>query len=135
MKAGGRAQKVRDRLTTTGHYLTAFVIFLKGVDKAEQHWHGHEALIVFLFASATYVAVGTLLHHRLHGRAALVLQASFYALEAMISGWIALFLREEGKRYLPILFGLAAAGFAIAFLVHTAMVLRPLPVRSDAAEV
>jgi hypothetical protein len=110
-----RASRVGERLTTFGHYVMAFVILLKGIDKAEQHWRGHEAMVVFLFASAAYIAAGTAMHHRLHGWRGQLLQASFYGIEAAISFMIASYLRHEGKVYLPYLF--AAAGVAFTFAV------------------
>ena len=122
--ASERSRRASARLATFGHYLTAFVILLKGIDKAEQHWHGHEALIVFLFASAAYIAIGTALHHRLHGRRGELLQATFYAVEATISLMIASYLHDEGKVYLPYMFVAAGVGFTYAFAVRMAAALR-----------
>ena len=47
------------------HFLTALTILLKGVAKLE-HPAGYWPVILFLFASAIYIATITILHDRLH---------------------------------------------------------------------
>jgi hypothetical protein len=119
-----RKRRIAGRLFTLSHYLTAFTLALKGLDKAEQHWHGHEALVIFLFAAAAIIAIGTALHHRAHGANGELLQASFYLLEVIGCAWIAEFLHTEGKHYLPYFFAAASAAFLVAFFVRMGMFFR-----------
>jgi hypothetical protein len=119
-----RKRRIAGRLLTLSHYLTAFTLALKGLDKAEQHWDGHEALVIFLFAAAAYIAIGTMLHHRAHGPNGELIQASFYLLEMIGCAWIAEFLHAEGKHYLPYLFAAASAAFLVALVVRLRKFLR-----------
>jgi hypothetical protein len=98
------------------HYLTALVLVLKGVTKLE-HPHGLWPAILFFFAAAIWIAAITLLHDRLHHHARL-LTASVYAIECIATLIVAALYFAAGKRGLPWLMTLAAAGFAIALIVH-----------------
>lgn len=112
-----------DRLATITHFLTAFVILMKGIAKAE-HFHGHEALVIFLFAAAAYIGVGAAIHHRFHGRSGELIQASFYLVEAVICVLIGRYSAAEGAKMLPYAFHAAAAGFTVALAVNTVVALK-----------
>ena len=98
------------------HYLTALVLVPKGVTKLE-HPHGLWPAILFFFAAAAWIAAITLLHDRLH-RHARLLTASVYALESIATLIVAALYFADGKRGLPWLMTAAAAGFAIALIIH-----------------
>ena len=98
------------------HFLTAFVIVLKGIAKLE-HPHGYWPIIIFLFASGIYIAAIAILHDRLHHHER-YLTASVYAIEAIALGLTAWLYAGEGKRYLPWVLAVAAVLFVVAIVVR-----------------
>jgi len=106
----------RERLRSFGHYLTAAVLALKGYSKLE-HPEGHRALIGICFTSAAIIVVVTALHSRLHHHAAKI-EALVYVLEAAVAGTMAVVMAEEGKRGLPFMWAIAAAGFLTGAVVR-----------------
>jgi chromate transport protein ChrA len=113
----------RERLRSFGHYLTAAVLALKGYSKLENP-EGHRALIGVCFASALIIVVVTALHSRLHHHAAKI-EALVYVLEAAVAGTMAVVMAEEGKRGLPFMWAIAAAGFLAGAAVRWRGGMRP----------
>ncbi len=98
------------------HFLTAFVLTLKGIGKLD-HPHGLWPAILFFFAAAAWILAITLLHDRLHHHER-ALTASVYIIEAIATAIVAALYFAEGKRALPLVTLLGSLGFAIALIVH-----------------
>ena len=98
------------------HFMTAFTMIMKGIAKLENPT-GYWPVIIFFFATGTYITVITLLHDRLHAHTK-ILDATVYALESMATGLVAWLFIVEGTRFLQYVFGLAAVLFAMACVVR-----------------
>lgn len=98
------------------HFMTAFVIAMKGVAKLEEP-RASMPLIALFFASAIYIVITTILHDRLHHHLRWI-DASVFAIEIVLTGIIAAGYFAEGKPALGGLMALAATLFGVALTVH-----------------
>jgi hypothetical protein len=98
------------------HLLTALTVLLKGLAKLE-HPDGYWPIIMFLFASAAYIATIAVFHDQLH-RHERFLTASVYAIEIAVTATVGWVYAHEGKKGLPWMFALAAVMFTAALVVH-----------------
>jgi len=114
-----------ERLRIAGHFLTAAVLALNGVSKLD-HPEGHGLIIGLCFGSAAIIVVATALHSRLHSHAAKI-EALVYVLEAVVAGAMSVVTAQDGKRGLPFVWAIAAAGLLMGAVVRwrRAMSSRP----------
>lgn len=97
------------------HYLTAFVILLKGLDKLEtpgKFWFG----AIFLFI-ALFIGAGTFFHHRME-RWLRYFKAWVYTSEAVVMGSIGYLYMKEGKHMIQYVCFAAAVMFLVALVVY-----------------
>jgi hypothetical protein len=113
LRARGRRAALLAKLV---HFLTAFTILLKALAKLE-HPQGYWPVIVLFLLASIYIVVTTLLHARLHRHAARI-DASVYAIEAVVMGIVAWLSFREGAQWFPYLYVVAAVGFAVSFVVR-----------------
>lgn len=101
------------RLQSVAHYLAGLVILLKGVAKLDA---APSALAYFFVITGAVVLIATVFHQRIHRYERFYL-TSLYLVEAVVMGLVAWTFAAEGKKGLPIVFGLAAFLFAVAFVM------------------
>lgn len=101
------------RLQSVAHYLAGLVILLKGVAKLDA---APSALAYFFVMTGAVVIIATGFHQRMHRYERLYL-VSLYLVEAVVMALVAWTFASEGKKGLPIVFGVAAFLFAVAFVV------------------
>ena len=107
-----RRRELLERIT---HYITAFVILMKGIDKVGtpgKEWVG--TLFIFF---AVVVFAGTLFHHRfeklLHH-----FKAYTFAVEAIVLAAVGVLYAKEGKALVQYVFFLAAVLYTIALIAY-----------------
>jgi drug/metabolite transporter (DMT)-like permease len=103
------------------HLLAAFTILMKALAKLD-HPDGYWPVIALFLIATIYIVLITVFHERLH-RHVRLLDASVYAIECVVMGIVAWLSFHEGARWLPYVFSIASAGFAIAFVMR--LVRRP----------
>jgi hypothetical protein len=95
------------------HMMTAILLFAKGIDKAGQ---GHYLTGILILSAALFITVYLFISLRVE-KPRLKLTLSVYICEAMalvLAGFVYL---EEGKKYIPWVTFLAAAGFIISAII------------------
>ena len=85
-----------------GHYLTAFVIVLKGVDKAE-HFHEHPLIPIFLFLIGGFIAVATFFHHWFEKHVK-EFKSLLFVCEGVALALVSYYYFAAGKKLLPSVF-------------------------------
>jgi predicted MFS family arabinose efflux permease len=97
------------------HYLTAFVIIIKGLDKVAvpgKTWIG-----VLLLVFGVFIILGTIFHHKLH-QALKHFKALVFAIEAVVMSIVGYLYVKDGKQFIQyVCFG-AAIMFAVALIVY-----------------
>ena len=101
------------RLQSVSHYLAGLVILLKGLSKLDI---AASALAYVFIITGAVVIIATVFHQRIH-RHERVYLASLYLIEAVVMALVAWTFASEGKKGLPVVFGIAAFLFAVAFVV------------------
>ena len=114
MHADPKARR-RELLESITHYITAFVVLMKGIDKVGtpgKGWLG--ALFIFF---AIVIAAGTIFHHRfdklLHH-----FKAYTFAIEAIVLAAVGYLYAKEGKHFVQYVFFAASALFVVALIAY-----------------
>lgn len=105
----------RQILENVTHYITAFVVFLKGMDKIGIP--GKTAFGVIFVVIALFIFLGTLFHHK----AEKILghfKAYIFVCEAFVVGMVGYLYVKEGKHLISYAYFFASFMFVIAFLVY-----------------
>ena len=97
------------------HYLTAFIIILKGFDKIENPEKVAYA-IVFLVIG-TCIILGTIFHHKAK-RLFKHFKAYVFALEAVVMSLVGYLFMSEGKQFIQYVCFASVVGFVIALVVY-----------------
>jgi hypothetical protein len=108
------------RLETFGHHVTAFVIILKGADKAEipgKFWIGLLFILLGIF-----IVLGTTLHHKWQ-RWLKHLKAYIMVIEAVVLAIVGYMYMNDGAKYLQYVCWAASLIFIVAIIVY----LRKVP--------
>ncbi|GAB3953737.1 hypothetical protein GCM10028805_38050 [Spirosoma harenae] len=92
------------------HGLAGVIIMIKGIDKAEHH---HTIAGGILIAFGLFVFVLTIFHHRL-ARYIKSFDSLVFFVEAIVLGIVSVLYFQDGKKALPIAYGLATIGYLIA---------------------
>jgi len=102
-------------LEAATHYITSFVVFMKGLDKvtiAGKGWIG--ALFIMM---ALFILAGTIFHHRFE-KMLRHFKAYVLTLEAVVMAIVGVLYVKEGKQMLPYVFFAASAFFVVALIVY-----------------
>lgn len=105
---------------TVLHMMTAILLFTKGIDKVGQ---GHYLHGILILAAALFITVYLFISLKAEGHH-LKLTLSVYICEAMalaLTGYVYL---EEGKKYIPWVTFLAAAGFIVSAILLVRKTMR-----------
>ncbi len=93
------------------HYLTAFVVILKGIDKAE-HFHEHPFVSIFLILLGVILLLATVFHHTLEKKVK-EFKTVLFTCEGLSLLLVSYYFFASGKKLLPSVY--LACG--IAFLI------------------
>jgi predicted MFS family arabinose efflux permease len=97
------------------HYLTAFVIIMKGLDKVAVP--GKTWLGVVLLVFGVFIILGTIFHHKAH-QMLKHFKALVFAIEAIVMGIVGyLYVKDEKQFIQYVCFG-AAIMFVVALIVY-----------------
>lgn len=102
-------------LETIGHYLTAFVVLLKGFDKLGVP--GKTAYAIILVAIGLIILTGTIFHHRFE-KSPKHFKGVIFLLEALTMGIVGYLYAKDGKEFLPYVCYLASAIFVLAAVIY-----------------
>jgi FtsH-binding integral membrane protein len=102
-------------LETVGHYLTAFVVLLKGVDKLTVV--GKVPYAVALIVIGLIILFGTIFHHRFE-KVLRHFKGIIFALEAITLAIVGYLYVKDGKELIQYVCFFAAALFLIASIVY-----------------
>lgn len=113
-----RARSKRNHtLETITHYITAFVVLMKGFDKVTIP--GKAGIGIFFICIALFIAAGTMFHHKFE-RLLRHFKAYTYVLESVVVGLVGYLFLKEGKHGLAYTYFFASAMFAVALIVYIA---------------
>jgi hypothetical protein len=101
-------------LENVSHYLTAFVVVMKGVAKIETP--GKLAFALFFIVVGIIIAAGTLFHHKFE-HLVKNFKAYVFLLESIVIGLVGYSYLKEGKQGLPYICFAASIAFLIAMVV------------------
>jgi hypothetical protein len=102
-------------LENVTHYLTAFVVILKGLDKVEtpgKVWYG----VIFLVIGALIIG-GTVFHHKAE-KLLKHFKAYTFIFEAIVMAIVGYLYVKEGKTMIQYICFAAAAMFVVALIVY-----------------
>jgi hypothetical protein len=102
-------------LETMVHYMTAFIVILKGIDKVTIP--GKAVYGIIFLAIGVLILLGTIFHHRA-GKYLKHLKPMVFILEAIVIGLVGYLFLKEGKNYLQYLCFFAALMFVVATIVY-----------------
>ena len=102
------------RFESIGHYLTAFVVLLKGIDKIDL---GKPAIGVLFVLFALIIVLGTFFHHKAV-RLLRHFKAYIFVMEAIVIGMVGYLYLKDGKQFLPYVCFLASAVFIVALIIY-----------------
>ena len=101
-------------LETVTHYMTAFVVVLKGIDKIDL---GKAGVGVTFLLIGVVIVLGTLMHHK----AAKLLKhfkAYVFALEAIVMAIVGYMYAQDGKQFIQYVCYFASVMFVVALVVY-----------------
>jgi len=110
----GKAKRAQ-RLENVGHYLTAFVVFLKGIDKVGTPGKGLYATIFLLIAAA--IVFGTVFHHKFE-RHLKHFKAFVFIFEGVVMAIVGYLYMKEGKQYVQFACFMASIVFFVATVIY-----------------
>jgi hypothetical protein len=97
------------------HYMAAFTILMKGLDKIENP--EKTGIAILFLAIGTFIILGTIFHHKaeklLHHFTLYV-----YLLECLVLAIVGYLYMKEGKLYLPYICYAASAMFFVAAAIY-----------------
>lgn len=97
------------------HYVTAFVILLKGVAKLEDPQKMGVAIVFFIIG--LLIILGTVFHHKA-GKLLKHFKAYIFALEAIVIAIVGYLYMSEGKQFIQYVCFAASLMFVIALVVY-----------------
>jgi hypothetical protein len=103
------------RLENIAHYMTAFVIFMKGFDKIEQP--GKLGFAVLFIAIALLIVSGTIFHHRAE-RMLRHFKAYVFVFEAIVMSIVGYLYMKEGKQMIQYVCFASALVFLVALVIY-----------------
>jgi predicted MFS family arabinose efflux permease len=109
-----KARRVR-LLENVVHYLTAFTIILKGLDKIGAPGKAGYGIVLVLIGAL--IVLGTIFHHKLE-RWLKHFKAITYALEAVVMSIVGYLYLKEGKQLIQYVCFFAAVMFIVALCVY-----------------
>lgn len=112
MVSAGSLRVRRERMQKAVHWLTVFIVAIKGVAKLEAG--GGKAAV--LFAAAAAIALGAIFHHALAHRFR-YFDAFFYLIEAAVLFFVAWLHQNDGTTALHLVLYAAAVLYLIAAMV------------------
>jgi hypothetical protein len=104
-----------ERLESIAHYMTAFVILMKGLDKLGQPgklWVG----IIFL-AIAVFIVLGSIFHHKAETMLK-HFKAYVFVLEAIVMSIVGYLYMKEGKQMIQYVCFASSLIFIIATIIY-----------------
>jgi hypothetical protein len=113
MSSGAQSKKAII-LENVTHYLTAFIVLLKGADKIDLGKVGTGSAFILI---GIVIALGTLMHHK----AAKLLKhfkAYVFALEAIVMATVGYLYAQDGKQFIQYVCYFASAMFVVALAVY-----------------
>ncbi|HRI19652.1 MAG TPA: hypothetical protein PLA68_01805 [Panacibacter sp.] len=112
------------------HYLTGFIVILKGIDKAE-HFKEHPFIVILLFILGAFIIVATYFHHFFE-RKVKEFKTLIHITEAVVLLLVTYYYFEEGKTALSFAFLVAAiANFIAAFVLYKKKLRAAIPEPAD----
>ena len=110
----GRTKKlaILEKIT---HYLTAFVIILKGADKVSDPEKTGFGIALLLIGS--FIVLGTIFHHKAE-KALKHFKAYVFALEAVVMSIVGYLYMAEGKQFIQYVCFLASIIFLVALIIY-----------------
>lgn len=106
-----RAQK----LENIAHYMTAFVIFMKGFDKIDQP--GKLGFAIVFIVIALLIVLGTIFHHRAE-RILKHFKAFIFVFEAIVMSIVGYLYMKEGKQMIQYVCFASAFVFLVALVIY-----------------
>jgi hypothetical protein len=101
------------RIEAAVHYLTAFVVFMKGIDKIETP--GKTVFGLIFIAIALLIVFGTIFHHRFE-RLLKYFKTYTFIFEAIVWSIMGYLYLKEGRNYIQYACFFAAIGYFIVGL-------------------
>jgi hypothetical protein len=102
-------------LESMTHYITAFVVIMKGIDKIDV---AGKAFFGVLFISiGLVILLGAIFHHKVESRIR-NFKAYAFALEAVVMALVGYIFMKDGKQMIQYLCFFAAAMFLVAIVVY-----------------
>ncbi|RAW02794.1 hypothetical protein [Pseudochryseolinea flava] len=114
MSTDARTQRLHF-LENVSHYLTAFVVIMKGVAKLENP--DKLAFSIFFIIVGILIALGTLFHHKFE-HLIKNFKAYVFLLESIVIALVGYLYLKEGKQGLPYVCFFASLAFLISMVVH-----------------
>lgn len=100
-----------------GHYLTGFLVILKGIDKSE-HFSEHPFVVVLLLILGSFIITATYFHHFFEKKVK-EFKTIIHITEGLVLLLVTYYYFEEGKKALPFAFLVASiANFVAAFVLY-----------------
>lgn len=115
-------------LEAVTHYITAFVVAMKGFDKVTLP--GKAGTGILFLVIALFILAGTVFHHKFE-RALRHFKAYTYLLESIVVGIVGYLYLKEAKNGLAIAYFFASAMFAVALVVYIVKRVKKKDVRAE----
>ena len=103
------------RLESIAHYMTALVIFMKGLDKIDMP--GKAVYAIIFMVIGVLIVLGTVFHHRFD-RHLRHFKGFIFVFEAIVMGIVGYLYLKEGKQYIQYVCFLTSIGFLIATIAY-----------------
>jgi hypothetical protein len=114
MKAhSGRAARVA-RFENIAHYLTAFVVFLKGLDKFDL---GKTGIGILFMTIGAFIVFGTLFHHKAE-KWLRHFKAYVFLLESIVMAVVGYLYMKDGKQYIQYVCYATSVVFIVALIIY-----------------
>ena len=114
MSTAGKTKR-NELLETITHYLTAFVVLMKGFDKLTTP--GKTGVGILFLGIDLFIFAGTIFHHKFE-RLLRHFKAYTFGLEAIVVFIIGYLLIKEGKTLIPYAYFFASVMFVVALIVY-----------------
>ena len=114
LMTGGKIKRAH-RFETITHYLTAFVVFMKGLDKVAMP--GKMLYGITFLMIAALIIFGTVFHHRFE-RHLKHFKGFVFVFEAIVMGVVGYLYLKEGKQYIQYVCFLTAVAYSVVATVY-----------------
>jgi uncharacterized membrane protein YedE/YeeE len=103
------------RLESIAHYMTAIVVFMKGLDKIDRP--GKLLYAIIFMVIGVLIVLGTVFHHRFE-RHLRHFKGFVLIFEAIVMAIVGYLYMKDGKQYIQYACFLTSIGFIIATIIY-----------------